>query len=322
MGAGATARLKPARPEKGAEMRNEGVVALKSPDLVQRGLVQRALLAGAAAVSALVMSAFVLGDGAALAQGTLDARYEVTLGGVPFGRGSWHVNISDDQFTSAVSGTTSGFMRMFSTGRGTSASRGSVANTGALNASSYSSSIATTQKYDEVRMQLSSGTVKDYMAEPPTSPDPERVPIEAPHRRGVLDPMTAAILRVPGSGDTFVPQACNRKLAVFDGRMRYDVQLGYKRLDRVRSEKGYQGTVVVCSVVFAPVAGHIPSRPVIKYLTELRQTEVWLAPIAGTRLMVPYRATMPTPLGMGVLEAKQFVTVPHETRPTPTSARH
>jgi hypothetical protein len=213
-------------------------------------------------------------------------------------------------------------MRMFSTGRGTSASRGSVANGGTLNASSYSSSIATTQKYDEVRMQLSSGTVKDYMAEPPPSPDPERVPVEAPHRRGVLDPLTAAILRVPGNGDTFVPQACNRRLAVFDGRMRYDVQLAYKRLDRVRSEKGYQGTVVVCSLVFAPVAGHIPSRPVIKYLTELRQTEVWLAPIAGTRLMVPYKATMPTPLGMGVLEAKQFVTVPQQAaRPTPTSAR-
>jgi hypothetical protein len=290
---------------------------LKSPKLVQRGLVQRALLAGTAAVAALA-----LGDGAALAQGTLDARYDVTLGGVPFGRGAWHINVSDDQFTSAISGTTTGFMRMFSTGRGTSASRGAVVTGGALNASSYSSSIATTQKYDEVRMQLSSGTVKDFMAEPPTSPDPERVPIEAVHRRNVVDPMTAAILRVPGNGDTFVPQACNRKLAVFDGRMRYDVQLGFKRLDRVKSEKGYQGTVVVCSVVFAPVAGHIPSRPVIKYLAELRQTEVWLAPIAGTRLMVPYRATLPTPLGVGVLQATQFVTVPQSARPTPTSARH
>jgi hypothetical protein len=285
--------------------------------LKAQGLVQRALLAGTAAVAALA-----LGDGAALAQGTLDARYDVTLGGVAFGRGAWHINVSDDQFTSAVSGTTTGFMRMFSTGRGTSASRGAVVTGGALNASSYSSSIATTQKYDEVRMQLSSGTVKDFMAEPPTSPDPERVPIEPAHRRNVLDPMTAAILRVPGNGDTFVPQACNRKLAVFDGRMRYDVQLAFKRLDRVKSEKGYQGTVVVCSVVFAPVAGHIPSRPVIKYLAELRQTEVWLAPIAGTRLMVPYRATLPTPLGVGVLQATQFVTVPQSARPTPTSARH
>ncbi|MBX9775230.1 MAG: DUF3108 domain-containing protein [Xanthobacteraceae bacterium] len=299
------------------EARNAGVVALKSPSIVQRSLVQRAVLAGTAALSALA-----LGEGAAHAQGTLDARYEVTLGGVPFGRGAWHINVADDQFTSAVSGTTTGLLSMFSTGRGTSASRGAVAKGGALNASSYSSSIATTQKYDEVRMQLSSGTVKDYLAEPPVSPDPERVPVEAAHRRNVLDPMTAAILRVPGNGDTFVPEACNRKVAVFDGRMRYDVQLGFKRLDRVRSDKGYQGTVVVCSVVFAPVAGHIPSRPVIKYLTQLRQTEAWLAPIAGTRFMVPYKATMPTPLGMGVLQATQFVTVPQQAaRPTPTSAR-
>ena len=46
----------------------------------------------------------------------------------------------------------------------------------------------------------------------------------------------------------------------------------------------------------------------IKYLAELRQTEMWLAPIAGTRLMVPYRVTLPTPLGQGVLQATQFVT--------------
>jgi hypothetical protein len=133
--------------------------------------------------------------------------------------------------------------------------------------------------------------------------------------------MTAAIMRVPGNGDTFVPQACNRKLAIFDGRMRYDLQLSYKRLDRVKSEKGYQGTVVVCQVRFAPIAGHVPNRPVMKYLVELRETEMWLAPIAGTRLMVPYRVLLPTVMGMGVLEATQFVTIAQAPRPTPTSAR-
>ena len=211
------------------------------------------VLAGAVLVTALAS-----GNGDAAAQGSLDARYQVTLGGISFGRGAWQVNVSDGQFTSAVSGTTTGVMRMFSTGQGTSASRGSVASGGVLNASSYSSSIATTKKYDEVRMQLSSGTVKDFMAEPPTSPDPQRVPIQDAHRRGVLDPMTAAIIRVPGNGDTFVPEACNRRLAIFDGRMRYDLQLAYKRLDRVRSDKGYQGTVVVCSVVFRADRGTHP----------------------------------------------------------------
>jgi hypothetical protein len=278
-------------------------------------LLRREVLAG------LVMAAaLACGDSDAWAQGTLDARYQVTLGGVSFGKGAWHISVSGDQFTSAVSGSTTGVLRLFSTGRGASASRGSVAG-GALNASSYSSSIATSKKYDEVRMQLNSGTVKDYIAEPPNSPDPERVPIQDAHRRGVLDPMTAAIIRVPGNGDTFVPQACNRKLAIFDGRMRYDLQLAFKRLDRVRSEKGYQGNVVVCAVYFAPIAGHVPSRSVIKYLADLRETELWLAPIAGTRLMVPYRVSLPTPLGEGVLQATQFVTVAQSPRPTPTSAR-
>lgn len=273
------------------------------------------MLAGAVLVTA------VAACGGALAQGVLDARYQVTLGGVSFGRGSWHITVTDDQFTSTVSGTTTGLMRLLSTGRGASASRGSVAAGGVLSASSYSSSIATDQKYDEVRMLLSAGTVKEYSAEPPNNPDPQRVPIEPAHRRGVVDPMTAAIMRVPGNGDTFVPQACNRKLAIFDGRMRYDLQLSYKRLDRVKSEKGYQGTVVVCQVRFAPIAGHIPNRPVMKYLVELRETEMWLAPIAGTRLMVPYRVLLPTVMGMGVLEATQFVTIAQSPRPTPTSAR-
>ena len=291
--------------------RTEGPVVLMS----LRPL-RRVALTGAVLVTALADC-----DGSdARAQGVLDARYQVTLGGVAFGRGNWHITVGDDQFTSAVSGTTTGVMRLFTTGRGNSASRGSVAG-GALHASSYSSSIATDQKYDEVRMLLNGGTVKDYMAEPPNNPDPQRVPIEAAHRRGVLDPMTAAILRVPGNGDTFVPQACNRKLAIFDGRMRYDLQLAYKRLDRVKSEKGYQGTVVVCAVRFAPIAGHVPTRSVIKYLMELRETEMWLAPIAGTRLMVPYRVSLPTPVGEGVLQATQFVTIAQSPRPTPTSAR-
>jgi len=256
----------------------------------------------------------------ASAQGRLDAHYAVSLGGVAFGRGSWQINVTGDQFSTAVSGTTSGLLRLFSTGRGASASRGSVSG-GQLNATSYSSSITTDRRYDEVRMQLSSGTVRDYIAEPPNYPDPERVPLQDQHRRGVVDPLTAAIMRVPGSGDTFVPQACNRKLAIFDGRMRYDLQLAYKRLEKVKSEKGYQGTVVVCAVYFSPVAGHVPSRPVIKYLVDLRAAEVWLAPIAGTRLMVPHRILVPTPFGQGVVQATHFVSVPQTSRPSPASAR-
>ena len=52
------------------------------------------------------------------AQGRLDARYAVTLGGVPIGKGAWVVDISESQFTAAASGATSGLLRVLSTGQG------------------------------------------------------------------------------------------------------------------------------------------------------------------------------------------------------------
>ena len=248
--------------------------------------------------------------GCVKAQGRLDAHYRASLGGVPLGSGTWVVDVHEDQFTASMSGGTTGILRLFAKGRGTSSVRGTVSQ-GQPTAVSYESSIQTDKKYDEVQMVLNGGTVKEYAAEPPTILTPDRVPVTDAHRRGITDPMTASLIRVSGNGDTFSPEACQRKLAIFDGRMRYDLRLAFKRLDKVRSERGYQGTVVVCAVYFSPVAGHIPQRPVIKYLADLHDIEVWLAPISGTRLMAPYRVSVPTPLGMGVLEATQFVSVPY-----------
>src|ERR1700710_2147492 len=47
----------------------------------------------------------------ALAQGRLEARYEATLAGIPVGKGAWTIDISDDQFSAAASGGTSGILK-------------------------------------------------------------------------------------------------------------------------------------------------------------------------------------------------------------------
>jgi Protein of unknown function (DUF3108) len=273
-------------------------------------LVHRLVGCGAI-VLALSMADAYRGPGRA--QGRLDARYSVSVGGLPVGKGSWVIDIADDHYSAVASGTTTGLVQIFASGHGQSASRGTISS-GNLQALSYASSIATDQKYDEVRMVLGSGSVKEFVADPPTVPAPERVPLTDAHRRGVTDPMTASLMRVPGNGDPLVPQACQRTLSVFDGRMRYDLKLAFKRLDRVRTDSGYQGPVVVCALYFAPIAGYIPDRAAIKYLIQQRDIELWLAPIAGTRVMVPYRASVPTPLGLGVMQATQFVSVPQPGR--------
>ena len=76
-----------------------------------------------------------------MAQGRLDAHYQATLGGIPLGRGAWLIDVTDDQFTAAVSGTTSGLVRLFTSGKGTSASRGVGQPAASSMPAAYSSSI-------------------------------------------------------------------------------------------------------------------------------------------------------------------------------------
>ncbi|HEY6255516.1 MAG TPA: DUF3108 domain-containing protein [Xanthobacteraceae bacterium] len=272
-------------------------------------------LTGFAGALVLIAAAIDADSSFAHAQGKLDANYVVTLAGVPLGKGSWSIDVTDDQFTATASGATSGLLRVFASGQGSSVAHGGVSG-GQPVASTYASNIVADNRSDQVRILFSGGAVKEYLADPPTMPRPDRVPLTDAHRKGVLDPMTASLLRVPGNGDTFVAEACQRTVPVFDGRMRYDLQMVFKHLDRVKAERGYQGTVVVCAVYFTPLAGHVPDRSTIKYLIAQRDMEVSLAPIAGTRLMVPFRASIPTPIGLGVLQATQFVSIPYPPQPT------
>ena len=106
---------------------------------------------------------------------------------------------------------------------------------------------------------------------------------------GVLDPMTGSLLRVPGTGESARPRGLPHGRAVFDGRMRYDLKLDFKRMETVKADKGYRGPVVVCAIYFSPLAGYIPDRPVIKYLAGARDIEITFVPIAGTRVLVPFR---------------------------------
>jgi hypothetical protein len=249
----------------------------------------------------------LLSPDAASAQGRLDARYEATLAGIPVGKGAWTIEISDDQFAAQASGGTSGLLKAFAAGSGTAASQGRVVN-GALAATNYLATTTTPKKSEAVRIILAGGNIKEFAIDPEPPVDPDRLPVTDANRRGVYDPMTGALLHVPGTGDPLTPDACRTGAAIFDGRMRYDLKLDFKRMETVKAEKGYRGPVVVCALYFSPVAGYIPERPVIKYLAAQRNIEIAFAPLAGTRILVPFRMEIPTPLGAARLEATEFIT--------------
>jgi hypothetical protein len=250
---------------------------------------------------------------AAQAQAKLNARYVVTLGGLPIGRGAWIIDINNDEYTAVANGRTTGLLSVISNGEGTTAARGHVVR-GNLVPSTYVSTMMSDRTAEEMRVTLAGGNVKESVIEPEPPPHPDRIPVTEAHRKNVTDPMSGSLARVAGTGDVLSPEACNRKLSLFDGRLRYDLKLAYKRMDTVKADKGYAGPAAVCAIYFVPIAGYIPDRKAIKYLIAQRDMEVWLVPIAGTRFVVPYRLSIPTPLGLGVLEATQFVATPQPTR--------
>jgi hypothetical protein len=230
------------------------------------------------------------------------------LGGISVGKGAWVIDIAESQFTAAASGATAGLLQVFASGQGSGASRGFIVSGNPVPAS-FAASITTDKKTEEIRMTLGSGDVKEFVISPEVPDDPERVPVTEAHFHGVSDPMTGSLLRVPGTGNPLTPQACQRTTPIFDGRMRYNLQFAYKRMEQVKADKGYEGPAVVCAVYFVPVAGYVPHRASIKYLASQRDMEVWLAPVGTTRLLVPFRVSIPTPIGVGVMQATQFVSV-------------
>jgi hypothetical protein len=254
------------------------------------------------------------------AQGKLDARYTASLAGLPIGRGAWVVDVGDDQYTAAASGVTAGILSVFASGRGTGASRGHVRSDG-LSPSTYTSTITSDNKSEEMRVALANGTAKDVTITPPTPFNPGRLPLSEANKRGVIDPMSGALMLPPGNGNPLSPEACRRTVPMFDGRMRFDLHMTFRRMDTVRAVKGYQGPAVVCLIQFVPVAGYVPDRPAVKYLVAQRDIEVYLAPLMGTRILVPFKLTVPTPIGQGVIEATQFVTTP-TPRLTASSPTH
>jgi hypothetical protein len=259
------------------------------------------------AILTVALSMMAAAPRPATAQGKLDAQYEATLSGIPVGKGAWTIEIGDDQFQASAAGGTAGLMKTFSSGSGTSASQGRVVN-GALVATNYTASTTTSKKSETIHITLDKGNVKEFGIDPVPPVDADRIPVTDAQRRGVFDPMTASLLRVPGTGDPVSAEACHAGAPIFDGRMRYDLKLDFKRLETVKADKGYHGPAVVCAVYFTPVAGYIPDRPVIKYLAGQRDIEITFAPVAGTRILVPFRLRVPTPLGMAMLEASQFIT--------------
>jgi hypothetical protein len=250
---------------------------------------------------------FAVQTGHAAAQAKLDAQYSLYLTGIPIGRGAIVLELSESGYAAAGSARFTGLLRMVSRGEGTSTVRGTLAN-GKVQSSIYAMNSKSTDRTEKIEINIANGYAKDFVVEPPPErADVNRVPITDAHRRNVVDPLSAALIFVPGTGDLVSPASCNRTLPIFDARVRYDVVLSYLRTEKAPQKiEGYSGPVLVCQARYVPISGHRSDRPQVKQMAENKELFVWLAPIAGTRFMAPVRVSISTMIGTLVVEATHF----------------
>jgi len=129
------------------------------------------------------------------------------------------------------------------------------------------------------------------------------VPITAQDLKDVLDPLSAVMALSLGE----VAAPCDRKLPIFDGKLRFD--LVFQPTGRPVGPKG----AVVCRVTLIPIAGHNNGQGSDKVISG--EIEVTLQPVPEANLVIPILVRVPTIVGTAVLKSQKVqITMPDHHR--------
>ncbi|MCB9994743.1 MAG: DUF3108 domain-containing protein [Hyphomicrobiaceae bacterium] len=175
----------------------------------------------------------------------------------------------------------------------------SVKVTGATSGSGYSGeSFSLTTRTDQgttqVNVAYSHSNVTSFTIDPPLPPRYDLVPIERSQLTGVNDGISAFILK----NASFDRSLCNRRLHVFTGFERFDLNLSFAAEETATSTRtGYQGPVVLCQIDYTPISGHYETSEITNYLAQSDRILIWYAPLGTSGTAIPYRVLIGTAMG-------------------------
>ena len=232
--------------------------------------------------------------------------YDLSLIGFPIGQATLSGNADPGTYRLELNAKLTGLASIISGGKGTAIATGGGLP-GRVLPSSYQLHVVGGGQELTMRMALAGGNVGSISIEPPFQPRPDRVPVLDAHKRGVLDPVSAFLMPVPGRAPVLDPASCNRTLPVFDGGGRFDVSLRFKETTTLKI-KGYDGPALLCDVRYTPISGHRAERKSVQFMAENRDIQVWLIPVGGSRIVIPARIMLRTMIGMLAIDARRMTT--------------
>jgi len=253
-----------------------------------------------------------LAEDAGRAATRVTANYGVYWAGLHFGDIRVDISVRGSEYEMKGDGESSGVGGLIYKWSGGTTSAGKLGRAGPQ-PSLYTLSYAGGNKHGEVRMAFSGGAVSDVSTLPKKRPNPKAIPVTPEQLRGVLDPMTGALLRLRPNLPAADLKICDETIPAFDGKLRFNLVLEPRRQARVESKTpdGYSGPAAVCGVKFVPISGFRPGDRGIAFMSaHADEIEVWLVPLPGTALYLPYRISVPTAFGSGTGELISFEVSP------------
>ena len=245
--------------------------------------------------------------------------YSISMIGVPVGRITWAIDLGPHTYQTSASGRASRAVSILVNGEGRVSVQGTFEADRAAPAF-FSSNVTDDGDTTGLQMTFENGGVKTLrIDDPPDKAD--RIPLSDEHRRNVTDPLSAMLIPATMESPSLSPGQCNRTLPIFDGQRRYDLFLTYKRMDKIKLDRGYNGPALVCAVVLRPIAGYRPDSMLVKYVGGRQGLEIWFMPIEGTPIVLPGLLKMPTGVGTMEIEAERLERAVVKPVADPTSAR-
>jgi hypothetical protein len=152
-----------------------------------------------------------------------------------------------------------------------------------------------------IRMGFTGAEITSLSVKPESFSAPDTVPLERQHLKNAIDPLSAILALTRVEGDN----PCARKLAIFDGKQRFDLALSFRRHETIGTgPSGEPQTAIVCKVKYAPVAGYRNTSET-QALAANNNIDIAFRRVPNAALMVPHRVVIPTMAGDAVIEAER-----------------
>jgi hypothetical protein len=230
----------------------------------------------------------------------IKANYAINFNGLNIGDFKLTASLANSEYNVNADAQISVLAGMIFEWNGKTASSGRVMSRGPL-PYSYSFGYRTSEKSEKIDVKFSNNVVREIAVNPPQRPSSKRVPITRKHMQNVLDPLSAVVMLANVGSNKSGADVCAKRLPIFDGKARYDLQLSYKGTKSINSGSGYKGPAYVCKVKFIPIAGHKPGDDDSVYASKNEGMEIWMMPVPKAALYVPYYIYVPTPVGTATL---------------------